>query len=162
MKIKLNYFVPTPTHPNLDEVVVSTEMADPTPSTVYEWAHTVWAGRRFEYPLDITIRVDGQRWFVPLWLMKYQYEWVADPFKDDDIDGIGISGNTFYVLKPFLPFTSVDHNLIEDDWDDDKGSHAIRTAYSMDNAGVLYTPEYERRHHITLIHRAIKGTLFRK
>jgi hypothetical protein len=136
MQIKLNYFVPTPTHPNLDEVVVSTEMADPTPSTVYEWAHTVWAGRRFEYPLDITIRVDGQRWFVPLWLMKYQYEWVADPFKDDD-DGIGYGGSTFYVLKPFRSFTS-------------------------DNAGVLYTPQYEQRHDITLIHRAIKGTLFRK
>lgn len=161
MKVKLNFFVPTPTHPNLEEITVSTEMADPTPSTVYEWAHTVWAGRRFEYPLDITIRVDGQRWFVPLWLMKYQYEWVADPFKDDD-DGIGYGGSTFYVLKPFRSFTSDDHDLIEDDWSDSKKDHSIRTDYGMDNAGVLYTPEYEQRHHITLIHRAIKGTLFRR
>lgn len=139
MRIKLNYFVPTPTHPNLDEVVLSTEMADPAPSTVYEWAFAAWDYRRFEYPLDVTIRVDGQRWFVPLWLMKYQHEWVSDPFADDG-DGLGIGCDTFYVLKLFLPFTPADHALIEDDWTDSKGEHSIRTDYSMDNAGVLYTP----------------------
>ena len=152
MQIKLNYFVPTPTHPNLDEVVVSTELADPAPSTVYEWAHTVWAGRRFEYPQNITIRVDGQRWFVPLWLMKYQHE-IAEVADTTDV---------FYVLKPFLPFTPVDHALIEDDWTGSDGEHSIRTDYRMDNAGVLYIPGYEVRYPITLIHGAIKGTLFRK
>lgn len=161
MQIKLNYFVPTPTHPNLDEVVVSTGMADPTPSAVYEWAISTWGYRRFEYPLDVTIRVDGQRWFVPLWLMKYTYEWAADPLKDDN-DGIGFGGSTFYVLKPFQQFTPYDHALIEDDWRDAKGDHSIRTDYGMDNAGVLYTPEYEVRYPITLIHGAIKGTLFRR
>jgi hypothetical protein len=149
MKLKLNYFVPTAHHPSIEEVVVHTEMPEPTPSKVYEWAHTVWAGRRFEYPLDITIRVDGQRWFVPLWLMKYQHE-VAD------------TTDVFYVLKPFQQFTPVDHALIEDDWADSKGEHSIRTDYGMDNAGVLYTGEYPTRYSFTLIHKDIKGTLFRK
>jgi hypothetical protein len=162
MKIKLNYFVPTATHPNLEEVCVTNlAMFEPTPTTVYEWAHTVLDGRRFEYPLDITIRVDGQRWFVPLWLMKYQHEWVSDPFADDG-DGLGIGCDTFYVLKPFLPFTPADHALIEDDWTDSKGEHSIRTDYSMDNAGVLYTGKYPTRYSFTLIHKEIKGTLFRR
>lgn len=161
MKIKLNFFVPTAVHPNLEEVVVRTEMTHPKPSEVYDWAHTVWDYRRFEYPLQVTIRVDGQRWFVPLWLMKYQYEWVADPFKDGD-DGIGFGGSAFYVLKPFRPFTPDDHNLIEDDWADSKGECNIRTSYGMDNSGVLYTPEYESRYPIILIHKGIKSTLFRK
>jgi hypothetical protein len=150
MKLKLNFFVPTATHPNLEEVCVTNpEMLEPTPTTVYEWAHTVLAGRRFEYPLAIAIRVDGRRWVVPLWLMKYQHE-VAD------------TTDTFYVLKPFLPFTPVDHALIEDDWTDSKGEHSIRTDYSMDNAGVLYTGEHPTRYSFTLIHKEIKGTLFRK
>ena len=152
MKVKLNFFVPTPTHPNLQEVAVSTEMVDPTPSAVYEWALAAWDYRRFEYPLDVTIRVDGQRWFVPLWLMKYQHE-VAE---------VADTTDTFYVLKPFLPFTPADHALIEDDWTDSKGEHSIRTDYSMDNAGVLYTGKYPTRYSFTLIHKEIRGTLFRK
>lgn len=152
MKVKLKFFVPTPAHPNLDEVVVSTEMADPTPSAVYEWATSAWDYRRFEYPLDVTIRVDGQRWFVPLWLMKYQHE-IAEVADTTDV---------FYVLKPFLPFTPFDHALVEDDWTGSDGEHSIRTDYGMDNAGVLYTGQYPTRYSFTLIHKEIKGTLFRK
>lgn len=162
MKLKLQFYTPTAKDPNIQMVTeIAPVVCEPGSRDLAEWAHRVWDYRRFEYPLQITLRVDEEYREVPLWLMKYTHECAANPFSDD-IDGIGISGNTFYVLKPFLPFTSVDHNLIEDDWDDDKGSHAIRTAYSMDNAGVLYTPEYERRHHIVLIHKAVKGTLFRK
>ena len=152
MKVKLNFFVPTPTHPNLQEVAVSTEMVNPTPRLVYEWALAAWDYRRFEYPHDVTIRVDGQRWFVPLWLMKYQHAMaeVAD------------TTNVFYVLKPLLPFTPFDHALVEDDWTDSEGEHSIRTDYTMDNGGVLYTGKYPTRYSFTLIHRAIKGTLFRR
>jgi hypothetical protein len=70
--------------------------------------------------------------------------------------------DVFYVLKPFQQFTPYDHALIEDDWTDSKGEHSIRTDYRMDNAGVLYTSGYEVKYPITLIHGAIKGTLFRR
>jgi hypothetical protein len=162
MKLKLQFYTPIARDPNIEMVTeIAPAVCEPGERDLIDWAFKVWDYRRFEYPLQITLRVDDEYKEVPLWLMKYTYEWAADPFKDDN-DGIGFGGSTFYVLKPFRQFTPYDHALVEEDWRDAKGDHSIRTDYDMDNAGVLYTPQYEQRHHITLIHRAIKGTLFRK
>jgi hypothetical protein len=160
MQLKLQFYVPIVSDPSI-EMVTAPAVCQPGERDPIDWAYRVWDYRKFEYPLQITLRVDGQRVFVPLWLMKYQHEWVSDPFADDG-DALGIGCDTFYVLKPFLPFTPADHALIEDDWSDSKKDHSIRTDYSMHNGGVLYTGEYPTRYSFTLIHKEIKGTLFRK
>jgi len=82
-----------------------------------------------------TLSVDDGWVYIPMWLIK------IDEFTFESKDEEKYEYDSYYVLKPFLPFTPEEISALEHEEEDEEDGYVVtRQHSSMPSAGVTYDP----------------------
>lgn len=98
---------------------------------------------RWTRPQDWTLELEGGLTPLTVWMLKFDEEKISSGF---DLEDCGIETKTYYVIKPFEPFTLDEVNFLERERiEGDYIIQALKSS-SMETGGVLVDFGYPFKH----------------
>ena len=144
MKLSLKYIIVDGNGRELEAIVEQTIFdAYMLPSTAYEWAWNLVKTQRWEYASKWILEVNGNVLDIPEWGVKFVHGSCPNGFSVEDG---GITETTFWLTKPFTPFSVEEINLVEREWSSSEDDQWVLKDAGMPTGGVLITREYPIGH----------------